>query len=166
MNIVYSNLKITLWTNDEDIRSKLEELLSEHRIWNVDPEITPDALAEKVEDNRSDFVFLDADMGKAQILDRLDALQNAHSKTFSVVLLTQSDQSFVFELKESGADVVIKKECVSDQLMGYMNFLLEHKEVLHDKPESTIHSLGHVARLLLTNSPKDAIHLLMGYFVR
>lgn len=166
MNVIYSNLKIALWSEDEGIRRKLKKMLSEHQILDVDPEITPNALMDILENNRADFIFLDADKERMKTIDRLNALQNSDCNVLSVVFLSILDQKFVSELKECGADAIIRKDRVSDQLLGYMSFLLEHKDILHARPESTIRRLGHVAALFLTNSPKDAIHLLMGYFVR
>lgn len=165
MNIVYTNLKIALWTKDKALRSNLEYPLSEHRILDADSAITSDNLSIFLSDHHADFIFLDADMGRKQTLDMLNAISCSDIRVLSVVFLNTPDQKFVSDLRDRGADAVIRKDRIAEQLSDQMSFLLEHKDELHEKSESIIRKLGHVASLFLTHTPKDAIHLLMGYFI-
>lgn len=166
MDIVNTNLQIILWTRDAAFRSKLEILPASHRIVEIDPEITSDDLSQMLEDCHPDFVFLDADMGESRTLEKLDAIQSCSVKSPVAVFLTNPDQKYVFKLEKFGADVIIRKDCISKRLPKYINYMVERKETPPDKPESRIHRLRNIVALVLTRRPQDAIHLLMGYFVR
>ncbi|MGM9680211.1 MAG: hypothetical protein ACI3XR_01755 [Eubacteriales bacterium] len=166
MDIVNTNLQIILWTKDEAFRSKLEMLLSQHQIVETDPGIISDDLSQMLEDSHTDFVFLDADMGESRTLGKLDALQSCSVKSPVAVFLTDYDQKYVFKLQKYGADVIIRKDCISERLPRYINYTVEKKETRPDKPESRLQRLQNICALFLTRRPQDAIHLLMGYFAR